>query len=105
MQTVKSDERHIICTVRAKAPDREKVKGLLLELIAPAREEAGCLYYDLYQQTDEPNTFYIVDGWVSAEAIATHTEHPNVPRIVEQLLPLLASPLEVTTSIRLSDPS
>ena len=105
METVKSDERHIICTVRAKAGDRERVKELLLELIAPAREEAGCLYYELYQQADEPNTFYIVYGRVSAEAIAAHTEHPNVPRIVEQLLPLLASPLEVTTSIRLGDPS
>jgi quinol monooxygenase YgiN len=105
MQSLKSDERHIICTVRAKEPDREKVKELLLGLIAPAREEAGCLYYDLYQQADEPNTFYIVDGWESAEAVAAHTEHPNVPRIVEQLLPLLAFPLKVTTSIRLSDRS
>ncbi|MEU6226872.1 hypothetical protein [Streptomyces sp. NPDC047042] len=38
MTTVKSAERHIICA------------------------EAGCLYYDLYQQSDEPDTFYIVDA-------------------------------------------
>jgi quinol monooxygenase YgiN len=102
MQNLKSKERHIICVVRSKTVNREKVKELLLELVEPARQEEGCLYYDINQQTDEPDTFYIVDGWASEEAIATHTEHPNVGRVVEQLLPLLASPLEVSTSIRIS---
>ncbi|MEU2007135.1 putative quinol monooxygenase [Rhodococcus sp. NPDC019627] len=103
MKTAKSEERHIICEVRSKSPHREKVEELLLDLVGPAREEAGCLYYDLYQQSDEPDTFYIVDGWASAEAIAEHAEHPNVTRIVEQLLPLLEAPLKVTTSNRVSD--
>ena len=103
MQNFKSKERHIICVVRSKTENREKVKELLLELVEPARQEEGCLYYDINQQTDEPDTFYIVDGWTSEEAIAAHTAHPNVPRVVEQLLPLLVSPLEVSTSIRISD--
>ena len=85
MQTVKSEERHIICVVRSKPANREKVKELLLELVGPARREGGCLYYDLYQQADEPNTFYIIDGWASEEAVAAHTVHPNVSRVVAQL--------------------
>jgi quinol monooxygenase YgiN len=100
---IMSAERHIVCVVRAKAEHRERVKALLLELVAPARAEAGCLYYDLYQQADRPEVFTILDGWTSQEAIEAHTVHPNVPRITEQLLPLLASPLEVTTSLRLTD--
>jgi quinol monooxygenase YgiN len=98
MQNIDSKERHIICVVRGKTENREKVKELLLELVEPARQEEGCLYYDIDQ-----DTFYIVDGWTSEEAIAAHTVHPNVSRVVEQLLPLLVSPLEVSTSIRLSD--
>ena len=88
--------------VRSKAPHREKVKGLLLELVGPARVEDGCLYYDLYQQSDEPDTFFIVDGWASEGAIEEHAAHPNVTRVVDQLLPLLECPLKVTTSIRVS---
>jgi quinol monooxygenase YgiN len=98
-------ERHIICEVRSRAAHRERVKELLLELVVPARLEAGCLYYDLYQQSDEPDAFYIVDGWVSADAVAIHGEHPNVVRVVDQLLPLLERPLKVTTSTRVSDTS
>ena len=103
MSTNKSEERHIICTVRARAEHCDRVKELLLELIQPARDEPGCLYYDLYQQIDQPNVFCLVDGWESQEALDAHTAHPNVPKVVEQLLPLLASPLEVTTSLRLSE--
>jgi len=99
----KEDERHIICTVRAKPEHRDEVKMLLLELVGPSRSEPGCLYYDLYQDGDTPDTFFIVDGWVSESAIAEHLAHPNVPRVVERLLPLLVEPLHNSTSRRLSD--
>ena len=99
----KSQERHIICVVRSKPSHRDKVEKLLLELVEPARPEAGCLYYHLYQQSDEPDIFYIIDGWASEGAVASHVEHPNVSRVVDQLLPLLAAPLQITTSTRVSD--
>lgn len=102
MKTDKSQECHIICTVHSKREHREAVKALLLELVEPARMEDGCLYYDLYQQIGDRNTFFILDGWASEEAVALHTAHPNVPRVVEQLKPLLASPLVVITSSRVS---
>lgn len=101
--TTKAQERHIICVVRGKPEHRARVAELLLELVGPARAEPGCLYYDVYQQTNEPDTFTIVDGWASEAAIAAHTAHPNVARVVDQLNPMLASPLAVTTSIRISD--
>jgi quinol monooxygenase YgiN len=81
------------------------VKELLLELVGPARLEEGCLYYDVSQQSDQPDTFYIIDGWASEEAVAVHAAHPNVSRVVGQLLPLLGSPLEVITSNRVSEPA
>ncbi|MFJ1256638.1 putative quinol monooxygenase [Cupriavidus sp. CuC1] len=104
METVKSDERHIICIVRAKTPNRGKVKALLLDLVAPARAEEGCLYYDINQELNDPDTFYIVDGWASEAAVTAHVVHPNVPKVVEQLLPLLDCPLRVITSSRVSEP-
>lgn len=104
MQTVKSEERHIICVVRSKTESRDKVKELVLELVGPARLEEGCLYYDVYQQSNDLDTFYIIDGWASEKAVTAHTAHPNVSRVVEQLLPLLESPLKVTTSNRVSEP-
>jgi quinol monooxygenase YgiN len=105
MQTLKSDEQHIICEVRCETPNREKVRELLLELVGPARLEEGCLYYDLYQKIEEPNTFYILDGWVNEKAVAEHAQHPNVERVMERMSPLLLSPPKIMLSHRVSDPS
>ncbi|MEK3964881.1 MULTISPECIES: putative quinol monooxygenase [Paenibacillus] len=103
--TLKSDEQHIICELQCEASNREKVKELLLELVEPARSEVGCLYYDLYQKIEEPNTFYILDGWVNEQAVDEHTQHPNVPKVMEHLSPLLLYPPKITLSNRVSDPS
>jgi quinol monooxygenase YgiN len=98
-----AETRHIICTVRALPQHRQRVKEILLELIEPARAEPGCLYYNLQQQEDQPDTFHIVDGWVDMGAVAEHRAHPNVLRVVELLEPLLVAPLKSTISVRISD--
>jgi len=104
MTTSKQDEIHVVCTVRAQPEHLDRVGELLLELVGPARGEAGCLYYDLYQERDLPTTFVLLDGWASETALTAHGAHPNVARVVEQLTPLLASPLEIMHSRRVSDP-
>lgn len=105
MTTNKQDEIHIVCTVHAKPDHRERVGELLMELVEPARGEAGCLYYDLYHERDRPDTFVLLDEWASEAALASHAVHPNVTRVVDQLLPLLSSPLEHLHSRRVSDPA
>jgi quinol monooxygenase YgiN len=98
-----SEARHIICTIRSLPQHRQRVMALLLELVEPARGEPGCLYYDLQQQADLPDMFHLVDGWVNQAAVDDHATHPNVLRIVAELEPLLASPLEISTSVRISE--
>ncbi len=105
MANSKQDEIHIVCTVRAQPEHCDRVCELLLELVDPARSEAGCLYYDLYQERDLPDTFVLLDGWASEAALASHAIHPNVTRVVKQLTPLLASPLEIMHSRRMTDPA
>jgi quinol monooxygenase YgiN len=96
-------EIHIVCTVRSKPEHRERVKQLLLELVEPARNEDGCLYYDLYQDANAPATFILLDGWISKEALAMHVVHPNVPRVVDQMLPLLSHPIANIYTTRVSE--
>lgn len=105
MNTSMQDEIHIVCTVRARPEHRERVGELLLELVEPARGEAGCLYYDFYHERDLPDADVLLDGWASEAALAKHAVHPHVGRVVELLRPLLASPLEHLHSRRMSDAS
>jgi quinol monooxygenase YgiN len=82
----------------------KKLRSFSWNSLNPRASKKGAFINDLYQQINEPDTFYIIDGWASQEAVAAHAAHPNVSRVVDQLLPLLESPLVVTTSNRVSEP-
>lgn len=104
MTDPKAIERHIICVVHAAPGHASRVGKLLLDLVGPARDEPGCLYYDIYRD-DRPDQFVILDGWTSDDALAEHAVHSNVTRVVEELTPLLARPLEHVRSRRMSEPA
>lgn len=103
MQTVRSDERHVTCKVHAKPEHRDEVRRILEECVAVSRREPGCLYYDLYQLRDRPDTFLLIDGWASDEAVASHLAEPDIIRIMTDLEALVSGPQELTISERLTD--
>lgn len=99
---IKNEEQHIICRVRC-AENRDRVRELLLEYVEPARQEPGCLYYDIFQGKDDPDVFYILDGWKDQEAVDAHVKHPNVTRVNAMLHPLLVEGPTLTYGRRISD--
>jgi quinol monooxygenase YgiN len=96
------EERHIICELRCEADNRERVRQLVLQFVEPARLEDGCLYYDLYQTIDDPNTFFIIDGWASQDAMDAHANNDHVAEIMKDLHPLLVFGPHLTLSTRVS---
>ena len=103
MSSRKLEERHIICELRCETDNRERVRQLVLQFVEPARLEDGCLYYDLYQKIDDPNTFYIIDGWENQDAVDAHADNPFVAEVMEELRPLLVFGPSITLSTRASD--
>ena len=101
--TVKTDEIHIICRLRCEEQNRERVRELLLEYVESSRQEEGCLYYNIFQEKDDLNAFFILDGWKNQTAVDAHVLHPNVLRINALLKPLLSEDLKLTFGQRLSD--
>lgn len=101
--SVKNEEIHIICQLECKEENRERVAELLLEYVEPALSEPGCLYYDIFQERDNPNKFYILDGWANQEAVDAHVKHPNLPRVGAMLGPLVIGKQQLTFGKRISD--
>ena len=93
----KAVERHLISTICSQPAHRAQVQKLLLQLVAPVRGEPGCLYYHIFQQTEEPDAFLVVAGWANDAAVAAHPTHPDVPGVVAQILSLLAGPTPMQT--------
>lgn len=53
----KAAERHQLVTIRSQPAHRARLRELLLELIDPVRSEPDCLYYNLFQQAEDPDAF------------------------------------------------
>ncbi|UST52413.1 antibiotic biosynthesis monooxygenase (plasmid) [Comamonadaceae bacterium OTU4NAUVB1] len=101
--TARQDEIHIVCELRCAAHHRERVRELALQFVAPARAEPGCLYYDLHQKLDAPDTFFIIDGWANQAAVDAHAGNAHVAEVMKELGPLLTFGPSLTLTSRLSE--
>jgi quinol monooxygenase YgiN len=67
----------VVGRVQTDADRREELIGMGQALAAASRQEAGCISYRFYEDTEAPNEFVFVEEWESDEALQTHfrTEH------------------------------
>lgn len=86
----RSEEFHIVCSLRTTPQHRKDFSELLAALVEPARAEEGCLYYDVYQDRNDPDAFFILDGWKNQEAVDAHIKHPNVQKLNPRIRALQA---------------
>lgn len=72
-------------------PDKvEELKAVLLELIAPTRQEPGVIKYELLQNQADPTDFTFVEEWESGSALDTHLATPHLQAAVAKLEGLTA---------------
>ncbi len=46
-------------------------------MLAPSRQEEGCLRYDVFQSNDDPAVFYTHEEWTAKNALDQHTQTPH----------------------------
>ena len=66
-----------VARVRAVTGSEETVRDALVAMVAPTREEEGCLDYRLHVVDDDPGLFY----FVALAAIADHIEGIVISRM------------------------
>lgn len=62
----------VVAKVVAKKGSVESVKTELLKLVAPTREEEGCIDYTLHQDNDHPDLFIFYENWENAACLEKH---------------------------------
>lgn len=70
-------ELTVVAKVVARQESAEDVKKELLKMIAPTRNEKGCIKYDLHQDNQDPAQFVFYETWESAACLENHmsTDH------------------------------
>lgn len=62
----------VVARIVAKKESVESVKSELLKLVAPTREEDGCIEYTLHEDNDDPAVFIFYENWESAACLEKH---------------------------------
>jgi quinol monooxygenase YgiN len=89
-------ELFIFARFHAREGHEDAVSEALHEVVAPSREEAGCLGIHAFRSTRDPRLFYIHSCWTDEAAFDLHAELPHTVRFMERVEPLTDHPLDVT---------
>ena len=85
----------VIAQIKVKEGMEEKMEGELLKLIEPSRSESGCIVYDLYQSSDDKQTFMFYECWKSKRDLDEHLQKPYTKAFIEKT-EMFAEPLKVS---------
>ena len=79
----------IVAKIKAKKDSVESVKSELLKMIAPTRNEEGCIDYFLHQDNTDSNVFIFYENWESTVFLEKHINNDHYKayvRVVEGLI-------------------
>ena len=86
----------VVARVRAREGFEESVRRECLALVAPSRQEQGCINYDLHRSADDPALFLFYENWMSREDLEHHLETAHASLFDERTAGMLAEPEEIT---------
>jgi len=92
----------IFARFHARPGQESAVADVLLDVVAPSREEPGCLGIDAFRSIRDRQLFYIHSRWKDEAAFEHHSGLPHTLRFVERVQPLIDHPLDVIRAERIS---
>ena len=80
----------VVAQLVAKKESVERVKSELLKMVAPTRNEDGCIEYRLHQDNVDPALFIFYENWESAACLDKHIQSDHYKAYVRAVDGLLA---------------
>jgi quinol monooxygenase YgiN len=90
-----SERVFVIVKVVARPDATASMGELVLHLAAESRKEAGCVLYQVLQNSAEPNVLVLYEQWESSGHLDAHNKTPHFHEAVTNAQPMLAQTLEV----------
>jgi quinol monooxygenase YgiN len=86
----------VLAQIKAKPGAEGQVRQELLSLVAPSRQDAGCINYDLHQAQDNPALFLFHENWASKAHLDAHLQKPDLQAVLARVGQMAAEPPQVT---------
>jgi quinol monooxygenase YgiN len=95
-RTMPPAELFIFARFHAREGQQEAVAGALQTVIAPTRQEPGCLAINAFRSVRDPRLFYIHSRWVDEAAFETHATLRHTITFIDRVQVLIDHPLDIT---------
>lgn len=86
---------YVLARITVQPGASAQAAAILETLVSHSRLEAGCVSYELFQQSDHPHVFQTVEVWQDAAAAQAHMTTPHLAAAVAEATPLFAVPPEI----------
>jgi len=93
----------VVARLRARSGKEEELKKVLVGLIAPSRQDPGCVNYDLHQSNEHKSCFLFLENWESKELLDKHLATPHLKAFIAKIDDLLAEPPQITLWERIGE--
>ncbi|MDH2444836.1 putative quinol monooxygenase [Amnibacterium sp. CER49] len=85
----------LLVTLQARAEAGKRLRDELALLAARSRADAGCIRYDVLEETDVADRFVLCEEWLDEAALVEHNTLPHVGSFLAASGDLLAGPMQV----------
>ena len=86
----------VVATFQARPGQEAELKKALIGLVAPTRQEAGCLNYDLHALPVDPAKFLFHENWTSKAHLEAHLESAHIKALLPRVDELAVAMPEIT---------
>jgi quinol monooxygenase YgiN len=80
----------VVAHLTSKPETIIETRKALEGFVDPTRAEAGCIFYELMQNNDDPTDFTFVEEWESGETLDAHLESLHITAFKSRARELLA---------------
>lgn len=85
----------VVATFQAKPGKEAELRQALIGLVAPTRQEAGCLNYDLHVLPEEPAKFLFHENWTTKAHLDAHLQSPHIKALLPRVPELAVAKPEI----------
>lgn len=102
---MESERITVIARSKARPGMEDRLTDAAAGLVAPTRDEEGCINYDLHRSSEDPSEILFYENWNSQEDLDRHLGQPHVKEVLDQLPEISENGVEISIYKMVSTPA
>jgi len=84
-QSVRDETLTIVANVTVKPEFRDEILKAIKTVVDASVKEPGCIFYDVYEDINNPVKFVFIETWKSKAAIDSHTKTTHFKDFIKSI--------------------